>query len=230
MQIIEVSLPERAKDDHQTGNSFSSKFQKKAPSSPFIKLLNYFWLRISTFSSPQCLTFFYRSGTHTDHYRNVIIWTNYLFKLGHLKLFEFPCRDEINRLTEILNSKVVSDVEREKERPSLTAEGGAKIRDLLAPEYPRTPAEGKKDVNRTALGISSPRIESNVSVVTFSITCIYQLNSLFYFYLYSFIFFPISAKPYSILHFLVKYFGRHGFSKITIGCSKGMQVFTLCFR
>lgn len=75
------------------------------------------------------------------------------------KLFS---RDEIHRLTDILNSNVASDVERETNQPSLTAEGEAKMKVSFAPEYRMITTEIEKDVNRNVLRVSSPRIESNI--------------------------------------------------------------------
>lgn len=96
----------------------------------------------------------------------------------------YLCRDEIHRLTEILNSNIASDVERETNQPSLTAEGEAKMKVTFAPEYQMITTEVEKDVNINVLRVSSPRIESNVSVMI--LVCgIYWLSFGFLFLLYS---------------------------------------------
>lgn len=93
----------------------------------------------------------------------------------------YLCRDEIHRLTDILNSNVASDVERETNQPSLTAEGEAKMKVSFAPEYRMITTEIEKDVNRNVLRVSSPRIESNVSVIIL-VSGIYRLSLGFLFY------------------------------------------------
>lgn len=123
-------------------------------------------------------------SSHTDHCC-VIVWSIFFPAWALKTIIGFPCRDEFNRLVGILNSNAVPDVEREKERPSLTAEEGAKPKDLLSPEYARTPVEGKKDVSKIVSGISSAHIETNVGL-TFSITCLYVLNLSLPFFLYYF--------------------------------------------
>lgn len=64
-----------------------------------------------------------------------------------------------------MNSNIASDVERETAQPSLAAEGEAKMKVSLAPENHMITTDIEKDVNRNVLRVSSPRIESNVSVM-----------------------------------------------------------------
>ncbi|KAK1400040.1 hypothetical protein POM88_009903 [Heracleum sosnowskyi] len=85
-----------------------------------------------------------------------------LYKIEQIIKGKMFSRDEIHRLTDILNSNVASDVERETNQPSLTAEGEAKMKVSFAPEHHMITTEIERDVNRNVLRVSSPRIESNI--------------------------------------------------------------------
>ncbi|KAL8149737.1 uncharacterized protein LOC141708908 [Apium graveolens] len=85
-----------------------------------------------------------------------------LYKIEQIIKGKLFSRDEIRRLTDILKSNIASDIERETNQPSLTAKGEAKMKVSFAPEYHMITTEIEKDVNRNALTVSSPRIESNI--------------------------------------------------------------------
>ncbi|KAA8535108.1 hypothetical protein F0562_030111 [Nyssa sinensis] len=73
-------------------------------------------------------------------------------------------RDEINRLTEILNSRVVgpSNVEQEKKKPSIVT-GGEAEGALLSHENPIISIEEKQEfLNRALVGTSTPLLQSTL--------------------------------------------------------------------
>lgn len=85
-------------------------------------------------------------------------------------LSQLLCRDEIDRLMEILNSRLVDivDVDGEKKEPRLSIGGESKM-NLLASGSPLTLIDGKQeDMNRAILGTSTPHLQSKVSILPLS--------------------------------------------------------------
>lgn len=110
-------------------------------------------------------------------------------------LSQLLCRDEIDHLTEILNSRVVdiNDIEGEKKEPRLSIGGEAKM-NLLSNGSPLTLIDGKQeDMNRAILGTSTSHLQSKVSILPLStILSIGGIDHVNNVYAYSFFFEKLS--------------------------------------
>lgn len=93
--------------------------------------------------------------------------------------FPLPCRDQIDRLTEILYSRAadLSNFEREKKNPIVNT-GREAEGNLNAHEISRKSVEVKLDLNRSIWGVSTPLPSSTVSGVDSHIT--WSLGSIIY--------------------------------------------------